>query len=117
MPSEPDKASLQMAETELTKQWNADNERVAMRARAGRLSMALGLAAIAALLALFTFFGWAVITLCLAATAFVMYLDANGQVHEIRERSKTRLIPGVAAVLGRARQQGTDQPKHIPTAG
>ena len=33
MPSEPDNTILEMAESELTKQWNADNERVAMRAR------------------------------------------------------------------------------------
>jgi len=100
-------------EAELARQWNEENERDAIHARLVRLFVAVALAVVAVLLVFLALYGWAFVVFGLAATVFAMYVDANGHVHEIRERPKNRLTPRLTSVLGD--QVDLKKPDHAAT--
>ncbi len=88
------------SEAELARQWNTENAKDARLTKFKRLAWAAILALVAAVLALWSLYVWAFIAMGCAVVAFVMYVDANGHEHEIKERSNETLVPRLSSVLG-----------------
>ena len=106
--------NLPKSEAELARQWNSENAKDARLAKHKRLAWAAMLLCVAAALAWWSLYVWAFIALGCAAIAFVLYVDANGHEHEIKERSNDILIPSLNSVLspgGHHRSSGSGESK------
>lgn len=94
----PDRSN--QSEAELAAQWNSELTIEARKTKVFRSRCAIGMFLIAGTLALAGIYAWALLVALCGIVAFVMYLDANGHEHEIRERAKEKLFPGFNRVFG-----------------
>ena len=102
----------QQREAEQARQLNEDQQGSLARKRRSSIVAALVLFCGGALA---WGYGLAMVGFCLIASSLIFlvrYFDANGQLHEVRQQSTTRLAPDLAVLRPAAPSPATDEERH-----